>query len=177
MKVNSVVKLFLAVFILLMPFADIAAQEKKLLLPEITARFSPGMGTSCHRATVGLRINRKNTVGLMAGFGNTYIDANPSTIKAVQFCAFERYYMYPGERGIIAFYCDAFLGFDKVFYISGKYVGWDPREEVVSDNEGDIRFYAALEPGIRLRLLRNLHVFLGPSVAVNGIGLHFGVGL
>ena len=43
-------------------------------------------------------------------------------------------------------------------------------------SKGDVLFAATLQPGIRFRFWKNLHLFLGPTVSTNTVGLHLGVG-
>lgn len=47
---------------------------------------------------------------------------------------------------------------------------------MIEDSPGDIIFAATWQPGIRFRFWRNVHLFLGPTISTNTIGLHLGVG-
>lgn len=41
----------------------------------------------------------------------------------------------------------------------------------------DAKVWAATwQPGIRFRFWKNLHLFLGPTISTNTIGIHLGVG-
>lgn len=200
-------KAIVACFALLMPFANADAQTmaddfgtdmaawasvwknafsaegRKQWRPEFTGRVNLGIYSGGYSFTGGVRIDRKRTLGLMVGQGNIYIDAAPGHIKSIQTCAYKRYYMYPGKRGILAFYSDLYLGADWVYEVTGdKYSYWMDEngtmhsDEQIHADKGDVYFYAAWEPGIRLRIVRNLHLFLGSSVSTHTIGIHAGIG-
>ena len=66
-----------------------------------------------------------------------------------------------------------------MYKVNGKY--WENTEtgektEIIEDSPGDIIFAASWQPGIRIRFRRNVHLFLGPTISTNTVGLHLGVG-
>jgi len=147
--------------------------------PEFTARYYAGFVTEGPAITGGVRIDEKRTLGLMAWQGRTYIDAAPGNVYSVSAGLFMRRYFYVGKKDIVAFYSDFAVGAGYVYKVNGKY--WTNTEtgekvERIEDNPGDIVFAATWQPGIRVRFWKNLHLFLGPTISTNTIGLHFGVG-
>ena len=149
--------------------------------PEFTVRGSAGIATSGPAVTAGIRVDDKRTLGLLIGRGDTYIDDAPGDIYAIQSAAFMRRYLPMGSRGIAALYADLFAGCDWVYRVDGKY-GIDPvtgthhEEMLIDDSEGDVNFYAGIHAGVRFRIVRNVHLFLGPTLTTNTIGLHVGFG-
>lgn len=78
-------------------------------------------------------------------------------------------------------YSDLALGASWVYKVDGKY-WYDDRtgeiiQEMISANPGDVHFMATWEPGIRLRFYKNIHLFLGPTISTDCLGLHIGLGL
>ena len=66
-----------------------------------------------------------------------------------------------------------------IYKISGKYhlntqTGW--RREVIKENVGDMIFIGGWQPGIRVRCYKNLHLFIGPTLAAECLGAHLGIG-
>ena len=62
--------------------------------------------------------------------------------------------------------------------MDGKYDGYPSGEkiEVIDESAGDVKFICGWQPGIRVRFYRNIHLFLGPTLATDCLGLHLGVG-
>ena len=157
-----------------------AVEKKYDLRPEFTLRGSLGFFNSDHRVSGGVCINGKRTAGLMIGHHNSYIDHAPADIDAIVTTLFYRRYFHLGKRKICAFYLDAYAGAAWVYKVTGT------RYEIINE-EGDIRpiideepGYAVpvfgLQPGFRVRFYRNIHLFLGPSIATDCIGVHIGIG-
>lgn len=155
-----------------------SAQGRKNWKPEFTIRYSAGFVSEGPRLTGGVRIDDKRTLGLLIGKGDTFIDAVPAKIYHIQSAVFIRRYFHLGKRDIVAIYSDLAVGASWVYKVSGKY--WTDMTgglvERIDDKPGDVWFHASLEPGVRFRLYRNLHLFLGPTIATDRIGLHLGVG-
>ena len=42
---------------------------------------------------------------------------------------------------------------------------------------GDAELILGLQPGFRVRCYKNFHIFLGPSIATDCIGVHLGIGI
>lgn len=149
--------------------------------PEFTVRGSAGIATSGPAVTAGIRVDDKRTLGLLIGRGDTYIDAAPGNVYAIQSAAFMRRYLPMGSRGIAALYTDLFAGCDWVYQVDGKYwndptPGSHQEEALIDASEGDVNFYAGIHAGVRFRIVRNVHLFLGPTLTTNTIGLHVGFG-
>ena len=54
---------------------------------------------------------------------------------------------------------------------------WAADWKYAFSDEGDILFAATWQPGVRFRFWKNLHLFHGPTISTNTIGIHLGVGL
>ena len=146
---------------------------------EFTARYYTGLVTSGPMLTEGIRIDEKRTLGLFLSHGDTYIDHAPGDIYTMStgFC-FRRYW-HLGARKTFAIYSDIYAGASWVYKVNGKYhVNPETGEqwEVIDENVGDVKFLCGWQPGIRVRCYRNLHIFLGPTIALNCLGLHLGLG-
>jgi len=149
-------------------------------MPEFTGRWTTGFFTTGPEFTGGVRIDDRRTFGLLVGRGELYLDAYPASVYSISTGAFMRRYFHVGKRDILAFYNDAAIGARWVYRVDGKYridAETGERTELVGYNPGDVWFFAAWEPGIRIRCWRSLHVFLGPTVATDCIGFHIGLGL
>jgi len=147
--------------------------------PEFTARLYAGFVTEGPAISGGVRIDNKRTFGLMAWLGDTYIDAAPANIQTVSLGLYMRRYFHLGKKDIVALYSDFAVGAGYVYSVDGKYwINYNTGEKIerVPDNPGDIVFSATWQPGIRFRFWRNLHLFLGPTISTDTIGLHLGVG-
>lgn len=82
-------------------------------------------------------------------------------------------------QDIFALYADFTAGGACVYKVNGKYrygiEGKQP-QEMIDDNPGDLAPLLALEPGIRVRFFKNIHIFLGPTISTLGMGIHAGIG-
>ena len=147
--------------------------------PEFTARYYGGFFTEGPSISGGVRIDEKRTLGLMAWQGRTYIDAAPGDVYSVSAGLFMRRYFHVGKKDIITFYSDLAVGAGYVYKVDGKY--WTNTEtgekvERIDDNPGDIVFAATWQPGVRFRFWKSMHLFLGPTLSTNTLGLHLGIG-
>ena len=148
--------------------------------PEFTVRYYAGFVTEGPMITGGIRVDEKRSLSLFFGQGDTYNDANPSDIYSYRAGVNFRRYWHLGKRKIFAIYSDLYAGAGYIYKISGKYQGnitTGEQWEVVDENVGDMTFVAGWQPGIRVRCYRNLHIFLGPTITTDCIGLHLGIGL
>lgn len=147
--------------------------------PEFTARYYAGFYTSGPMLTGGARIDEKRTLSLFVAQGDTYIDHAPGDLYSI--CAgisFRRYW-HIGKRKRFSFYSDLYIGAGYIYKISGKYhrnATTGEQKKVIDDNVGDVLFVGGWQPGIRARCYKNLHLFFGPTIATNCLGLHFGIG-
>ena len=143
-----------------------AQERSRNLKPEFTARISAGFVTEGPAVTAGIRVNDKRTLGIWIGKGDTYIDSAPANIHAVQTAAYTRRYVRLGSRDIVALYGEFLAGCGWIYRVDGNY-----------QSGSDVVLYAGINTGIRLRIFRNVHLFLGPTLTTNTIGLHAGIGL
>lgn len=169
-------KLFAAVVASLLISVPASAQK---IRTEFTARAMVGIYNGSCNLTGGVRLSDNWTVGALAGNGNVYIDAAPGNIKYIKAGAFARGYAHLGKNDIFALYADFTAGGACVYKVNGKYLygveGQEPLE-MIDDNPGDLAPLMAFEPGIRVRLFKNIHVFLGPTISTLGMGVHAGIG-
>lgn len=148
--------------------------------PEFTFRLQAGFTTSGPVLSGGIRVDEKRSFHLMVGQGDTYIDHAPGDLQSVRTALAFRKYWHLGRRKVCAFYSDLYAGAACIYQVNGKYhYNKDTGEkwEVIDDNVGDVRFIGGWQPGFRVRFYRNIHLFLGPTIATDCIGIHFGVGL
>jgi hypothetical protein len=154
-------------------------EGRKNWRPEFTARVYEGFVTDGPAITGGVRIDDKRTLGLMVWQGRTHIDAAPGNIYSVSAGLFMRRYFHIGKRDIVSLYSDLALGAGYIYKVNGKY--WynaqtGEKIQQIEETPGDVEFAATWQPGIRFRFWKNIHLFLGPTISTNTIGLHLGVG-
>ena len=140
---------------------------KKNWESEYTLRWRSGFFTDGAKFTGGIRVDEKRTLGVFAGAAKTWDDATPATIKSISLGLTFRRYWHFGQKKIFALYSDIYAGAGYVYSVS------NPESYM---EEGSVLFVGGLEPGIRVRCYKNLHIFLGPTIATDSIGLHLGVG-
>ena len=147
--------------------------------PEFTLRGYAGFVTSGPMLTGGVRIDQKRSFSLFVGMGDTYIDHAPADIYTVSTGLNFRRYWHLGKRKVFALYSDLYAGAAFVTEVTGAtYEINDNGEvwEIVEEKPGDVLFIGGWQPGVRIRFYRNLHIFLGPTIATDCIGAHFGIG-
>jgi len=156
-----------------------SAEGRQAWKPEFTARVYAGFVTEGPAITGGVRIDDKRTLGLMILQGKTWIDAAPASVYTLSAGLYIRRYFHFGKKDIVALYSDFAIGAGYVYKMDGGYMYNAETGETVrtTDHEkGEVMFAATWQPGIRFRFWRNLHLFLGPTISTNTIGLHLGVG-
>ena len=147
--------------------------------PEFTLRYYTGLTTTGPMLTGGVKVDEKRTFALFVGQGDTYLDYAPGDLYFISAGLNFRRYWHLGKRKIFAFYSDLYAGAGWLYKIGGKYHGsaeTGEQWEVIDDNVGDVLFVGGWQPGIRVRCYKNLHIFLGPTIATDCLGLHLGIG-
>ncbi len=145
--------------------------------PEFTLRYYSGFVTTGPMFTGGVRIDEKRSFALMLSQGDVYIDHAPGDIYYIGTGLNFRRYWHLGKRKTFAFYSDLYAGAAWIYKIDGKYhYPGGRQEEVIEDNAGDVIFICGWQPGVRVRFYKNIHLFLGPALATDCLGLHLGVG-
>ena len=140
--------------------------------PEFTLRNTGGLFTSGPILTGGVRVDEKRSFALFLGQGDTWVDADPASIYSVRTgVAFRRYWHF-GKRKTFAFYSDLFVGMGWIYKIDRP----DELCHAYHANVGEAMFVGSWQPGVRIRFYKNIHVFLGPLLATDSVGLHFGIG-
>lgn len=145
--------------------------------PEFTVRYSLGIRTRGPSVSAGIRVDRNRTLGIVAGQWRNYYPRNDAYTYTYGAGIFMRRYIHLSRRDVVALYTDASAGVACVFKTTGGIV--DPETGVVrgsSMQTGDLMFISSCEPGIRIRLLDNFHLFVGPTFATKCYGFHIGVG-
>ena len=148
--------------------------------PEFTFRLQAGLITSGPMLTGGVRVDEKRSLHLLLGQGDTYIDHAPGDLQSVRAGVAFRRYWHLGKRKAVAFYSDLYAGAACIYEVNGKYrynKETGEKKEIIDDNVGDMRFIGGWQPGFRVRFYKNIHLFLGPTIATDCIGIHLGVGL
>ena len=187
MKKNLFKAIAFAAFLVL-PFSSLSAQSIKESFsaegrenwkPEFTVRGNVGIYTGGAVLSGGVRIDNKRTLGLMIGEQSVFYDAEPANIDYITASLFWRRYFHLGERQRFAFYSDFAIGAGWVYRVeqsfwvdaaTGEWYGG------VDDEPGDVYPFISWQPGIRVRCYKNLHIFLGPTIATNCLGVHLGFG-
>ena len=178
---------FLVCFCAMLSVAQIKAQtydgeltEKKKyeLRPEFTARASFGFYNSDYSILGGVNINGKNTFGLMLGYHDTYYDAAPGNVYSINTSLWYRHYFHMGSNRRWAFYVDAYAGAGWVYKVDDNSLDLvtGERRSMIDESPGDVMPRLGLQPGISIRCYNTLHIFAGPSIATDCIGLHIGIG-
>lgn len=134
---------------------------------EHTLRIRAGFFTEGLMFTSGIRVDEKRTLGLFAGLEDVWDDATPANIYSARLGVTFRRYWHLGERKIFSFYSDLYAGAAYIYKVTNQ--------ETYED-KGDILFVGGWQPGVRVRCYRNLHIFLGPTLATDCLGLHLGIG-
>ena len=157
-----------------------SADGRQAWKPEFTARvyaglFFTGGGPA---VTGGIRIDNKRTLGLMLWTERIWIDSVPAHVNIISAGLYKRRYFLSGKKDVVSFYSDLAVG---AGYVYEDTRGYNPETgetvKTAGHGKGDILFSATWQPGIRFRFWRNLHLFLGPYLSTNAVGLHLGVGL
>ena len=156
-----------------------SAEGRQNWKPEFTARYYAGFVTEGPAITGGVRIDNKRTFGIMVWQGNTWIDAAPASVYSLSSGLYCRRYFHLGKKDIVTLYADFAVGAGYVYKLGGGYMHNAETGETVRTTDyekGQVLFAATLQPGVRFRFWRNLHLFLGPTISTNTVGLHLGVG-
>ena len=154
-------------------------EGRKAWKPEFTLRCDGGIYATGWAATGGVRIDEKRSLGLLMGKGHLYIDHMPGEIHNIRTALTFRRYFHLGKRKIISFYSDLYAGAAITYKVEGKYrTNKETGEviEMIEDDKGDVWPLIGWQPGIRIRFVKNVHLFLGPTISTDCYGLHIGFG-
>ena len=159
-----------------------SAEGRKNWKPEFTVRGNLGIYAGGFAVTGGARIDEKRTLGLMVGKNvNVYtVNHGYTDVNSFSAALYGRRYFHLGERKIFSFYTDLALGAAVVTNLEGAYwvdpVDGTTKKDDISVDKGDVQFYISLQPGMRVRFYKNLHLFLGPTLSSHCLGVHLGIG-
>lgn len=154
-------------------------EEVREWKPEFTLRYYDGLVTAGPMLTGGIRIDEKRSFSIFMSQGNRYADYAPGDIYSIGTGICFRRYWHLGKRKTFAIYSDLYAGAGWIYKISGKYhlnTQKGGRREVIKENVGDMIFIGGWQPGIRVRCYKNLHLFIGPTLAAECLGAHLGIG-
>ena len=145
--------------------------------PEFTLRESGGFFTGRRMLTGGVRVDEKRSFALYLGQGDQWIDHVPASVYSIRTGVSFRRYWHLGARKTFAFYSDLSAGIGWVYKINGGYHK-TPDGDIyrISEEVGDMLFEVLWQPGIRVRFYKNIHMFFGPTLATDCIGVHWGIG-
>ena len=145
--------------------------------PEFTLRESGGFFTGRWMVTGGVRVDEKRSFALYLGQGNQWIDHAPANVFSIRTGVSFRRYWHLGSRKTFAFYNDLSFGMGWVYKINGGYQETpDGNIYRISDEVGDMLFEGLWQPGVRVRFYKNIHIFFGPLLATDCVGVHWGIG-
>lgn len=136
--------------------------------PEFTLRYELGFYSAGPTFTAGVKVDDKRTFALLFKQGHYYYDAIPASIETINFALNFRRYWHLGSRKVTAFYSDLYLGGGCIYKTSRS----DMDEKV-----GDVIPIIGWQPGFRIRIYKNFHIFLGPTISNDCIGVHLGIGV
>lgn len=145
--------------------------------PEFTARLNVQFVMQEWTLSGGVRIDEKRTLGLMVGNGMIYNDAEPKDLYYVSAGAYMRRYFHTKSR-TFSFYADLWAGAAYFYKDTGSYQR-DPDSGVLEKAPSEKGTFAPaiyLQPGVRFRFWRNVHIFLGPTISTGTFGVHLGAG-
>ena len=183
-----VLKSIACIVFILLPLISVQAQSlkesfsaegRKNWKPEFTVRGNIGIYTGGAILSGGVRIDEKRTLGLMLGEQSIYYDAEPATVHYISTSLFWRRYFHLGKRQRAAFYSDLSVGAGWIYQVEESfwYNEWTGEwEGGVDDEPGDVYPIISWQPGIRVRFYKNIHLFFGPTLATNCMGIHLGLG-
>ena len=138
--------------------------------PEITYRGVGSFFTSGKALGVGVKVNSRRSYGIRVGQFAHHVDALPGDYYTYTFGVYTRRNIYLGPRRAFSLYSDLSAGAETTYKATGDNID---RYATV----GEVMPYVSWEPGFKLRVFRNLHVFMGPTIATSCIGIHAGIGL
>ena len=145
--------------------------------PEFTLKRSGGFFTGRRMVTGGVRVDEKRSFALYLGQGDQWIDHAPASVYSIRTGVSFRRYWHLGARKTFAFYSDLSAGIGWVYKIDGGYHETpDGDIYIISEKVGDMLFEVLWQPGIRVRFYKNIHMFFGPTLATDCIGVHWGIG-
>ena len=134
---------------------------------EYTLRYRLGFFTQGAMLTGSIKFDEKRTLGLFLGHEQQWDNATPADIYSIRAGLTFRRYWHLGKRKTCAFYCDVYAGAGYVYKVTNL--------DAVSE-KGEVLFVGGIQPGFRVRCYKNLHLFLGPTIATDCIGAHLGIG-
>ena len=156
------------------PFSKEGMKEWK---PEFTLRESGSFFIGRMMVTGGVRVDEKRSFALYFGQGNEWIDHVPAHVFSTRTGVSFRRYWHLGARKTFALYSDLSAGIGWVYKINGGYYE-TPDGYIcgISEEVGDILFEVLWQPGLRVRFYKNIHIFFGPLLATDCVGVHWGIG-
>ena len=152
--------------------AAFSAEGRKNWMPEFTARASMGFYEVQKSFSAGIKVDDYRTIGIMYAQSVSGSSSSDTDYLSKVMAHYRRYFPR-GKKGTLAFYSDLNLG---VAIVTKVKLGPFADKEEYHAKPGDWGPMLEWQPGIRLRLFANAHIFLGPSITFGHTGLHIGVG-
>jgi len=139
---------------------------------EATLRGFAGFIGAGGMVTMGMRIDEKRTMGLALAMFSTYYDAYPAYVDKISPNLYYRRYFHFGPKRICSIYIDGLMGVSICTGVRGQNSKGQTPAEL-----GRVWFNLQIDPGVKLRIFKNIHLFIGPSIGSTCIGLHAGLGV
>lgn len=156
--------------------AHLSAEGRKNWKAEFSIRGNLMIYHGSTDLTVGIRTSPNKVFGLGAGWGSTFVDANPAHVYDMEFFLFHRHY-FPLDRGRrFSFYSDLLGGGQYSYKVTGDIRDGYPRTGVWG-------WWIIWQPGFSIRLWGKSNIFFGPSLCLPltlssyNIGVHAGIAL
>lgn len=138
--------------------------------PEVTVRLGlfPFVG-GFYAGSLGVRVNDRSTFGIKGLWGSFYFDSYPAHTYWAGGALFARRTLPFGKRAIVSLSNELTAGVGCFYKVNGY--------DFHSVKEGDVIPLLGWQPTLKIRIYRNLHIFLGANVSTIGLGPVLGIGL
>lgn len=153
--------------------------------PEVTARLGLTIYSGFEAGTLGVRVNDRSTFGLMGLRGSVYYDAYPAHTYWAGGALYARRTLPLDRRAIVSISNELTAGVGYFYKVTGDkdftYTTPDGityvHEGFHRTKEGDTLPIIGWQPAMKVRIYRNLHIFLGAYISTYGKGAILGIGL
>lgn len=154
--------------------------------PEVTARIGLSLFYGSYFAgSIGVRVNDRSTFGLMGISGSYYYDAYPAHSYWAGGVLYARRTLPLDRRAIVSISNELTAGAGYYYKVTGD------EDVTITDSDGNVHVHEGLhdvkagdilpligwQPTLKIRIYRNLHIFLGANVSTYSLGPVVGIGL
>lgn len=149
--------------------------------PEVTVRLGVTLAVGgFYAGSLGVRVNDRSTFGIKGLWGSFYYDSFPAHTYWAGGALFARRTLPFGKRAIVSLSNELTAGvgcYYKVYGDEDTYFATLDRMFFHRVNKGDFIPLLGWQPTLKIRIYRNLHIFLGANVSTIGLGPVLGIGL